>query len=74
MLYTNSKGEQIEMNSLHTEHLINSLSKKSRELFEAKSQDEYHTKVTEIMNLKEELFKRFNDFYGTLGGNDANTK
>ncbi len=71
MIYVNSKGEEMEMSTMNTEHILNSLSKKSREIFDVTSQDEYHKRITEIMNLKEELFKRFNDFYGTLGDKDG---
>lgn len=65
--YTNSKGEKLNIKALNTEHILNSLAKKSREIFSSKNNDEYQTKLNEINDLKEELFSRFNDYYDKLG-------
>lgn len=65
--YTNSKGEKLNIKALNTEHILNSFSKKSREIFSSTNNDEYQTKLNEINDLKEELFSRFNDYYDKLG-------
>lgn len=61
-LYTNSKGETIKMSELNGEHLINSYSKKYREVFSTNNQDEYFSKINELKDLQEEIYKRFNDY------------
>ena len=65
--YTRSNGEQVEISSLETTHLTNALAKKYRELFESTNKDEYSKKYGEISDLKEDLHRRFNEFYDTLG-------
>lgn len=64
--YTNSKGEKIDVSTLHTTHLINALSKKYNELFTATDKDDYSKKLEDINNLKEDLYGRFNNFYENL--------
>lgn len=61
-MYTRSNGEVVKMSSMNTEHIINSLSKKYREVFEAKNKGEFATKTNELKDLKEELYSRFNTF------------
>ena len=61
-LYKRSNGEIVKMSSMNTEHIINSLSKKYREVFEAKSKTEFASKTSELNDLKEELYSRFNTF------------
>ena len=68
--YKRSNGDEILIKDMNTEHLINSLSKKYRELFESKSKSDYSKNIVAINDLKEDLYKRFNDFYETLGDND----
>lgn len=68
--YTNSKGEKIDVSTLHTTHLINALSKKYNELFTSTDKDDYSKKLEEINNLKEDLYGRFNNFYENLGDNN----
>lgn len=65
--YTRSNGEQVEISSLETTHLTNALAKKYRELFESTNKDEYSKRYGEISDLKEDLHRRFNEFYDTLG-------
>ena len=61
--YTRSNGESVKISELETTHLTNALAKKYRELFESQDKDDYSKRLTEINDLKEELYKRFNDFY-----------
>ena len=65
--YTRSNGEQVEISTMETTHLTNSLAKKYRELFEATDKDDYSRRYEEIKNLKEDLHRRFNEFYDSLG-------
>lgn len=60
--YTNSAGEQVDVSTLETTHLINALSKKYREVFDSKNKDEFSNKTDELNGLKEELYSRFNNF------------
>lgn len=64
--YTRSNGEQVEISTLETTHLTNSIAKKYREIFESTNKDDYSKKLQEINDLKEELYGRFNEFYDTL--------
>jgi len=68
-LYKRSNGEVVKMSTMNTEHIINSLSKKYREVFESKNKDDFTTKTNEINDLKEELYSRFNTFNEGLGEN-----
>lgn len=65
--YTRSNGESIEISSLETTHLTNALAKKYRELFDSTNKDDYSKRLGEINDLKEDLYRRFNDFYDGLG-------
>lgn len=64
--YTSSNGEQVEIETLETTHLTNSLAKKYRELFESQNKTDYSKRLAVINDLKEELYKRFNVFYEGL--------
>ena len=67
--YTNSQGESIDISTLETTHLLNALNKKQREIFNNTNKDDVSKDLEEIKNLKEEYFKRFNDWYDKLGDN-----
>ena len=64
--YIRSNGEKVKIADMNTEHIINSLSKKYREVFEAKNKSDFFNKTSELTDLKEELYKRFNLFNETL--------
>lgn len=64
--YTNSAGEKVDISSLETTHLLNSLNKKQREIFNKENKDEVAKELEEINDLKEEYFKRFNEWYDKL--------
>lgn len=65
--YTNSAGEKIDISTLETTHLLNSLNKKQREIFNKTNKDDISKELQEIKDLREEYFKRFNDWYDKLG-------
>ena len=65
--YTNSAGELIDISTLETTHLLNSLNKKQREIFNATNKDDVSKELEEIKNLREEYHKRFNEWYDKLG-------
>lgn len=64
--YTNSSGEQIDISTLETTHLLNSLNKKQREIFNKTTKDDVSKELKEIQDLKEEYHKRFNKWYDSL--------
>ena len=65
--YTNSKGEQIDVSTLETTHIINAIGKKQREIFNKTNKDDVSKELEEIKNLREEYYSRFNKWYDTLG-------
>jgi len=65
--YTNSSGEKIDISTLETTHLLNSLSKKKREIFSKKTKDEVSKEWKEIKDMNEEYHRRFNEWYSKLG-------
>lgn len=66
--YTNSAGESVDISTLETTHLLNSLNKKQREIFNKTNKDDVSKELQEIKDLREEYFKRFNEWYDKLGG------
>lgn len=65
--YTNSAGEKVDISTLETTHLLNSLNKKQREIFNKANKDEVSKELQEISDLREEYHKRFNEWYDKLG-------
>lgn len=65
--YTNTAGEQVEISTLETTHLLNALNKKQREIFSKENKDDVSKELKEINDLKEEYHRRFNDWYEKLG-------
>lgn len=65
--YTNSAGEKVDISTLETTHLLNSLNKKQREIFNKGNKDEVAKELQEISDLREEYHKRFNEWYDKLG-------
>lgn len=65
--YTNSSGESIDISTLETTHLINSIAKKQREIFSKESKDDVSKELQEIKDLREEYHRRFNEWYDKLG-------
>ena len=60
--YTNSNGEQIDVSTLHTTHLLNAYRKKAESIFESTSKDDYFKNIQELKDLQEEYYHRLNDF------------
>lgn len=60
--YKRSNGELVDISTMETTHLLNSLNKDFRTLFESRNKNEYEERMNEINNLKEEVYKRFNKF------------
>lgn len=65
--YTNSSNEKIDISSLHDEHLLNALNKKQKDVFYSENKDDISRGLEEIKNLKEEMYRRFNERYEKLG-------
>lgn len=60
--YTNSNGEQIDVSTLHTTHLLNAYRKKAESIFESTNKDDYFKNIQELKDLQEEYYHRLNDF------------
>ena len=65
--YTNSKGEKVDVSTLETTHLKNAMAKKMQDLFSSENKDDFSKKLEEVNNLKDEYYKRLNQFYEKLG-------
>ena len=65
--YVRENGEKIELSTMNTTHLKNAMAKKMEELFSTENKDDFSQKLNEVNDLKEEYFKRLNQFYETLG-------
>ena len=64
--YVRENGEKIELSTMNTTHLKNAMAKKMEELFSSENKDDFSQKLNEVNDLKEEYFKRLNQFYETL--------
>ena len=65
--YVRENGEKIALSTMNTTHLKNAMAKKMEELFSSENKDDFSLKLNEVNDLKEEYFKRLNQFYETLG-------
>ena len=74
MKYINSKGEELEVSTMNSEHLFNAYGKKCREIFDATNKDDAYKRINEIKGLQEEMYKRFNIFIDTLGDDNGNSQ
>lgn len=72
--YINSNGEKLDINTVHTEHLVNGYAKKYRDIFTVTNKDDFAKRTQELKDVQEEMYKRLNIFYETLGENNGNTK
>lgn len=72
--YTSSDGSKTLLKDLESTHLFNGYAKKIRDIFSSTNKNEYYNKLTEIEDIKEEVYKRLNDFVETLESNDVNDK
>mgnify|MGYP007097189178 CR=1 FL=1 len=67
IMYTRSNGEQVPIKSLNTEHILNSLSKEYREIFNSQNKSEFGEHLEKIDMLKNEYYTRLNKFNEELG-------
>lgn len=67
IMYTSSDGKQTPIKELNTEHLINSLSKEYREIFNSQNKEEFSKHIAKIDTVKNEIYSRINDFNSNLG-------
>jgi len=67
IMYTRSNGEQVPIKSLNTEHILNSLSKEYREIFNSQNKGEFSEHLKKIDMLKNEYYTRLNKFNEELG-------
>ena len=67
IMYTRSNGEQVPIKSLNTEHILNSLSKEYREIFNSQNKSEFGVHLKKIDMLKNEYYTRLNKFNEELG-------
>lgn len=67
IIYTRSNGEQVPIKSLNTEHILNSLSKEYREIFNSQNKSEFGEHLKKIDMLKNEYYTRLNKFNEELG-------
>ena len=67
IMYTRSNGEQVPIKSLNTEHILNSLSKEYREIFNSQNRIEFGEHLKKIDMLKNEYYTRLNKFNEELG-------
>ena len=61
-IYTRSNGEQIPLKQLETTHLLNSLNKEYREIFNSQNKKEVSKRLEKINMLKNEYYRRLYDF------------
>lgn len=64
--YTRSNGEQINISTMNTEHILNALGKKQREIFNCETKDEAGKILQEINDLKEGYHAKLNEWYDKL--------
>ena len=54
------------MKDVEFTHLSNALAKRYREIFNSTTKDEFGQRLQEINDIKEEMYKRINEFNDTL--------
>lgn len=64
--YTSSDGKKTPINQVETTHLTNALAKKYRDIFSTTNEDDFNNKLNEINDIKEEYYRRLNEFHDTV--------
>lgn len=64
--YVSSDGTKTLMGEIEFTHLSNGLAKRYRDIFNSTNKDEFSTKLQEINDIKEEIYKRINEFNDKL--------
>ena len=67
VMYVASDGTKTPMKDVETTHLINSLAKDYREIYNCHNKDEFAERIKVIDTKKEEIYKRMNKFNENLG-------
>lgn len=67
VIYTSSDGKQTPIKQVETTHLINSLAKEYREIFNSQNSEEFSKHVEKINQVKQEIYARINEFHSKLG-------
>lgn len=64
--YISSDGTQTPIEEVEFTHLSNGLAKKYRDIFTSTNKDDFSKKLKEINDIKEEIYKRINEFNDKL--------
>ena len=65
--YVRSNGEKVDISTMNTEHILNALGKKQREIFNCTDKEQASKMIQEINDLKEGYYSKLNDWYDKLG-------
>lgn len=65
--YVASDGTKTPMKDMEFTHLSNGLAKRYREIFESTDKDDFARRLQDINDIKEEMYRRINDFNEKLG-------
>lgn len=65
--YVASDGTKTPMKDMEFTHLSNGLAKRYREIFESTDKDDFAKRLQDINDIKEEMYRRINDFNEKLG-------
>ena len=65
--YVASDGTKTPMKDMEFTHLSNGLAKRYREIFESTDKDDFARRLQDINDIKEEMYRRINDFNDKLG-------
>ena len=65
--YIASDGSKTPMEEMEFTHLSNGLAKRYREIFESTDKDDFARRLQDINDIKEEMYRRINDFNDKLG-------
>ena len=61
--YTRSNGEKVKLSEMNSEHLINSMNKCFKEIFNSNDVEDYNNKLNTLNDLKNEYYNRLGKFY-----------
>lgn len=65
--YVASDGTKTLMKDMEFTHLSNGLAKRYREIFDSTDKDDFARRLQDINDIKEEMYRRINDFNEKLG-------
>lgn len=64
--YVRTNGEKVDIATMNTEHILNALGKKQREIFNCTDKEQASKMIQEINDLKEGYYSKLNDWYDKL--------